>query len=66
MTTRYMRSNPDHQYISKRHSVTYLELWTIFHDELDLDGNGHLDAGELAIALSHAGMIHMLDSRRNS
>lgn len=21
-----------------------IELWGIFHDELDLDGNGHLDA----------------------
>ncbi|KAL5637076.1 hypothetical protein ACGC1H_000897 [Rhizoctonia solani] len=32
------------------------ELWTIFHDELDLDGNGHLDAGELNAALSKAGL----------
>ncbi|CUA70333.1 Calcium-binding mitochondrial carrier SAL1 [Rhizoctonia solani] len=32
------------------------ELWTIFHDELDLDGNGHLDAGELNAALSEAGL----------
>ena len=32
-----------------------LELWSIFHDELDLDGNGHLDAEELAVALSKAG-----------
>ncbi|EJD53461.1 mitochondrial carrier [Auricularia subglabra TFB-10046 SS5] len=32
------------------------ELWHIFHDELDLDGNGHLDATELRIALSHAGI----------
>ncbi|KAF8681598.1 Mitochondrial carrier [Rhizoctonia solani] len=32
------------------------ELWTIFHDELDLDGNGHLDAGELDTALSKAGL----------
>ncbi|KEP55681.1 putative calcium-dependent carrier protein [Rhizoctonia solani 123E] len=32
------------------------ELWSIFHDELDLDGNGHLDAGELNAALSKAGL----------
>ena len=32
-----------------------IELWHVFHDELDLDGNGHLDAEELATALSHAG-----------
>ncbi|KDQ64584.1 hypothetical protein JAAARDRAFT_187904 [Jaapia argillacea MUCL 33604] len=32
------------------------ELWNIFHDELDLDGNGHLDADELQIALSKAGV----------
>ncbi|KAG8711420.1 hypothetical protein FRC08_015909, partial [Ceratobasidium sp. 394] len=32
------------------------ELWTIFHDELDLDGNGHLDANELNDALSKAGL----------
>ncbi|QRV87496.1 mitochondrial carrier protein [Ceratobasidium sp. AG-Ba] len=32
------------------------ELWTIFHDELDLDGNGHLDADELNAALSKAGL----------
>ncbi|OJA18971.1 hypothetical protein AZE42_00332 [Rhizopogon vesiculosus] len=32
------------------------ELWSIFHDELDLDGNGHLDAEELAVALSKAGI----------
>lgn len=32
-----------------------IELWHIFHDELDLDGNGHLDADELASALQHAG-----------
>ena len=31
------------------------ELWSIFHDELDLDGNGHLDADELSTALSKAG-----------
>ncbi|THH11487.1 hypothetical protein EW145_g618 [Phellinidium pouzarii] len=30
------------------------ELWHVFHNELDLDGNGHLDANELALALSKA------------
>ncbi|KAI6035174.1 mitochondrial carrier [Pisolithus orientalis] len=33
-----------------------VELWTIFHDELDLDGNGYLDPEELRIALSKAGI----------
>ncbi|KAH7914187.1 mitochondrial carrier [Hygrophoropsis aurantiaca] len=32
------------------------ELWSIFHDELDLDGNGHLDAEELSVALGKAGI----------
>lgn len=32
-----------------------VELWTIFHDELDLDGNGHLDSEEVRVALSKAG-----------
>ncbi|TFK91496.1 mitochondrial carrier [Polyporus arcularius HHB13444] len=32
------------------------ELWQIFHDELDLDGNGHLEADELEHALSRAGI----------
>ncbi|EPQ59905.1 hypothetical protein GLOTRDRAFT_34751 [Gloeophyllum trabeum ATCC 11539] len=32
------------------------ELWSIFHDELDLDGNGHLDAEELEVALRKAGI----------
>lgn len=32
-----------------------IELWHIFHDELDLDGNGHLDAEELTMALKRAG-----------
>ncbi|EJF61198.1 mitochondrial carrier [Dichomitus squalens] len=32
------------------------ELWHIFHDELDLDGNGHLDAEELQLALQKAGI----------
>ncbi|KAF8897599.1 mitochondrial carrier domain-containing protein [Infundibulicybe gibba] len=33
-----------------------IELWSIFHNELDLDGNGHLDSRELALALSRAGI----------
>ncbi|KAF6762299.1 mitochondrial carrier [Ephemerocybe angulata] len=33
-----------------------VELWHIFHDELDLDGNGHLDPGELQTALKKAGI----------
>lgn len=41
------------------HRSTYnrpaIELWRIFHDELDLDGNGHLDAEELTVALDKAG-----------
>ncbi|KAI9001053.1 mitochondrial carrier [Trametes punicea] len=32
------------------------ELWHIFHDELDLDGNGRLDAEELELALEKAGI----------
>ncbi|KAG8777629.1 hypothetical protein FRC16_004087 [Serendipita sp. 398] len=32
------------------------ELWSIFHDELDLDGNGRLDAHELRMALGKAGI----------
>jgi len=32
-------------HLSDRKSHT--ELWHVFHDELDLDGNGHLDAEEL-------------------
>jgi len=36
-----------------------VELWTIFHDELDLDGNGHLDSEELRIALSKAGAFFL-------
>jgi len=31
------------------------ELWHIFHSELDLDSNGHLDAEELTVALQKAG-----------
>ena len=34
-----------------------VELWTIFHDELDLDGNGHLDATEWSAALAKAGTL---------
>jgi solute carrier family 25 (mitochondrial phosphate transporter), member 23/24/25/41 len=37
-------------------TVASIELWTIFHDELDLDNNGHLDAEELAEALGNAGV----------
>lgn len=33
-----------------------VELWQVFHDELDLDGNGHLDADELGLALQKAGI----------
>ncbi|KAG6869250.1 hypothetical protein C0993_000003 [Termitomyces sp. T159_Od127] len=33
-----------------------VELWSIFHDELDLDGDGHLDAQELSLALDKAGI----------
>ncbi|KAI0750724.1 mitochondrial carrier [Daedaleopsis nitida] len=32
------------------------ELWHIFHDDLDLDGNGHLEADELLLALEKAGI----------
>ncbi|KAJ6539946.1 mitochondrial carrier [Mycena sp. CBHHK59/15] len=32
------------------------ELWQIFHDELDLDGNGRLDAQELSSALTKVGI----------
>jgi solute carrier family 25 (mitochondrial phosphate transporter), member 23/24/25/41 len=35
--------------------MTHLELWSIFHEQLDLDGNGHLEASELNTALSKAG-----------
>jgi hypothetical protein len=31
------------------------ELWKVFHDDLDLDGNGVLDSAELQHALTHAG-----------
>jgi solute carrier family 25 phosphate transporter 23/24/25/41 len=33
------------------------ELWHIFHDELDLDGNGHIDAHEFETALKRAGAL---------
>lgn len=33
-----------------------VELWSVFHDELDLDGNGHLDMQELDVALRKAGI----------
>ncbi|KAH9938193.1 mitochondrial carrier [Fomitopsis serialis] len=33
------------------------ELWRIFHDELDLDGNGRLDSEELMEALQRAGIV---------
>ncbi|KAF9567342.1 mitochondrial carrier [Agrocybe pediades] len=32
------------------------ELWHIFHDELDLDGNGQLDQNELLSALNKSGL----------
>ncbi|TFK29415.1 mitochondrial carrier [Coprinopsis marcescibilis] len=32
------------------------ELWHIFHDDLDLDGNGHLDRHELNTALKKSGI----------
>lgn len=34
------------------------ELWEIFHNELDLDGNGQLDAEELRHALGKTGSSH--------
>ena len=34
-----------------------VELWRIFHDELDLDGNGHLEPHELELALRKAGTL---------
>jgi hypothetical protein len=36
------------------------ELWHIFHNELDLDSNGHLDAEELTVALQKAGELHFI------
>ncbi|KAG2013565.1 mitochondrial carrier protein RIM2 [Coprinopsis cinerea AmutBmut pab1-1] len=32
------------------------ELWHIFHDDLDLDGDGHLDRDELKTALKNSGI----------
>ncbi|KZT53385.1 mitochondrial carrier [Calocera cornea HHB12733] len=32
------------------------ELWKVFHDDLDLDGNGVLDSTELQHALMHSGI----------
>lgn len=37
-------------------NIILLELWSIFHNQLDLDGNGHLDASELREALKKAGI----------
>lgn len=34
---------------------TCTELWHIFHDDLDLDGNGRLEPDELLLALEKAG-----------
>jgi hypothetical protein len=36
------------------HLISTIELWSIFHDQLDLDGNGTLDARELDTALRNA------------
>ena len=44
------------QHMEQRSSSRFTELWHIFHDELDLDGNGHLETDELAMALGKAGM----------
>ncbi|KAG8903969.1 hypothetical protein FRB99_002448 [Tulasnella sp. 403] len=33
-----------------------IELWSIFHEQLDLDGNGHVDALELNEALTKTGI----------
>jgi solute carrier family 25 phosphate transporter 23/24/25/41 len=41
--------------VARRSGVA--ELWHIFHDELDLDGNGRLDASELTLALRKAGVF---------
>lgn len=38
-----------------RSHIDFTELWHIFHSELDLDGNGRLDAEELGLALKKAG-----------
>ena len=39
--------------------ISFIELWQVFHDELDLDGNGHLDADELGSALKKAGRSYI-------
>jgi solute carrier family 25 phosphate transporter 23/24/25/41 len=41
--------------IPRSSSTVNQELWHIFHNELDLDSNGHLDAEELTVALQKAG-----------
>lgn len=50
-----------HRNVTWKEFVNYVdakeaELWHIFHDELDLDRNGHLDAEELEMALRRAGI----------
>ncbi|KAF9268042.1 mitochondrial carrier [Marasmius fiardii PR-910] len=50
-----------HKYIEWKEFKAYaeakeVELWGIFHDELDLDGNGRLDANELDMALRRSGI----------
>ena len=44
-------------YFFQKFKLTYggLELWRIFHDELDLDGSGRLESDELYFALQKAG-----------
>lgn len=42
------------------------ELWRLFHDELDIDGNGHLDSNELAQALQTAGKHNFTRINRKS
>ncbi|PVG03659.1 mitochondrial carrier [Serendipita vermifera] len=46
----------DYQEFVKYAEAKEAELWSIFHDELDLDGNGRLDAYELRTALGKAGI----------
>ncbi|KAG8999694.1 hypothetical protein FRB90_011972 [Tulasnella sp. 427] len=40
------------QYVDQKEA----ELWSVFHEQLDLDGNGHLDNVELDEALCKAGI----------